>query len=562
MGRLDFINDGYWYEAVQDHLWHRKELIARYGTVGMDLSDFGTAFIGLTKEPVVSDTVASMEITDTKVLTYKQIPATKYWTSNYANLVDGAEGLPIPIIYGEVANVTPTEIDTTTFKYKISVHALESIDAVYKDGEALVGGGVDYTADLANGEFTLDADPEDAIITCDVKGRKCDMEDTSYTENVADILFDILVTYVGVDKENIDYASFLDLRSGRTQDHMLYLDVAETAMEPIRKLMASALFHLIPLPNGKLGAFRYVTGVDADTPRIIEEEHIGFSINYNTAGVYSRVKVRYNRNPGDSNYENIIRTNDDVLRKYGIDETFLLTSTLRVKADAENIGDFYSDLLKDPMRKVEDNLPLKLFGIRPAEKIILNKDREDRDGTNIAVLSEAPYRVLRSEKSFATGRVDIEAWEDLQSAGETYCEVCYECQTCYSAEEGSCTTCFTCQACDAGQCDSCQACYYCEKCNTGQCSSCEVCNTCENCNTCEAVECGSCVNCQTCDTCQSSECESCQKCDNCQKCFTCQKDECDSCQVCVACQKCDTGQCTSCEVCNTCEDCYTSEQGL
>ena len=272
--------------------------------------------------------------------------------------------------------------------------------------------------------------------------------------------------------------------------------------------------------------------------------------------------MRYNRNPGDSSYESIIRTNDDVERKYGIDETFLLTSTLRVKAEAENIGDFYSDLLKDPMRKVEDNLPVKLFGKRPAEKIILNKDREDRDGTNIAVLSEAPYRVLRLEKNFSTGRVGIEAWEDLQSAGETYCEVCYDCQTCYSAEEGSCTTCFTCQQCDTGQCDSCQTCYYCQKCDTGQCSSCETCDNCQSCNTCEAVECGSCVNCQTCDTCQSSECDSCQKCDNCQKCFTCQKDECDSCQVCVACQKCDTGQCTSCEVCNTCEDCYTSEQGI
>jgi len=557
-GTLRFINDGWWYSAVQDYLWNNKKLIVRYGRRDSLYSDFGVVFEGRTRKPKVSDTFSSLQVTDMRTLAYKEIPATKYWTSNYPNLKDGFEGFPIPIIYGQVSGCLPTCIDTSTYKFKISVHALESIDAVYKDGTLLTV-TTDYTVDLANGEFTLTADPEEAVITCDVKGKKCDMEDGTYSQNVADILYDLLVNYVEIDKEKIDYGSFLDLRNARTQSHMLYIDVAATAMETIRKLQASALFHLIPLADGRIGAFRYSTGIDSDTLRVIDEEWINFAIEKTTSSVYSKVKVHYNRNPEDFSYDIIERTNDNVERKYGVNRTFNLYSSLRVKSEAENIGDFYIDLFKDPMRKVSGNLPTKLFKLRPAEKLVVNKTREDRDGNTIAVLDEEPYRVLVLAKSFQTGRVDIEAWEDLQSAGETYCEVCYDCQTCFSTQTGSCSTCYTCEKCDYGECDTCQSCYYCEKCNTGECSSCESCDSCQTCNTCEATQCSSCNTCQLCNVCQNSECNSCQTCDTCQKCYTCMNGECSSCQNCITCEKCNTGECSSCESCDSCQTCNTCE---
>jgi len=84
------------------------------------------------------------------------IPTKRYNTTDYPNLEERADGMPIPLCYGAVTNITPVIIDQVTHKYKICSNTLASIDEVRADGVALTGGGTDYTADLANGEFTFD----------------------------------------------------------------------------------------------------------------------------------------------------------------------------------------------------------------------------------------------------------------------------------------------------------------------------------------------------------------------------------------------------------------------
>jgi hypothetical protein len=612
VGSIRFINDGWWYNQVQNYLWHNMDMRILYGAQGSTYDEFGLIYTGQTRNPRVGDSYASLQVVDNRILTYQEIPAEKYWTSNYPNLEDGATGVPIPLIYGTVTDIPPTCIDTTTYKYKVANHALEDITAVYKDGTALTI-TVDYTVDLANGEFTLTADPGDGFITCDVEGKKCDMEDGTFSENVADIAYDILVNYLGIDKTKIDHESFLDLKAGRTQKHMLYLDVGESAMNTLKILSASALFHLIPSPTGTLKAVRYQVGTDADTPRILDEEWVNFDLIYDSSSVYRKVRIRYNRKPASNRYAVEIEEDDNVKRKYDIDKTFTLTSSLRIQAEAENIATYYMDLMKDPLRKVTGNLPTKLFQMIPSEKMVLNKTRFDRDGNLMNILTEEAYRAMKLSKGFSDGRVRVEAVEDLQSAGETFCEVCYNCQTCYSSQQGitgSCSTCYTCEKCDSGQCDSCQTCYYCELCDTGECASCQNCNTCQNCdtgeltgcsqcdtcekcnvgecescqvcdtcqdcdtgectvcescdscqvcNTCDLAQCSSCNTCELCNTCQNSQCTLCETCDTCETCNTCQSSQCSACEVCDTCERCNTGQCTACQVCDACEKCNTFE---
>jgi len=83
------------------------------------------------------------------------LPRTKYDLTTYPNMEERAVGMSIPYCAGVVKNITPVIVDQGGYVNKICSNPLTSIDAVRGDDETLVE-GVDYTTDLANGEFTFD----------------------------------------------------------------------------------------------------------------------------------------------------------------------------------------------------------------------------------------------------------------------------------------------------------------------------------------------------------------------------------------------------------------------
>ena len=90
------------------------------------------------------------------------IPRDKYWITDYSNLNPKADGRIIPDFFGEKKNITPVCVDTTTLRYKIAncdIRAIFSIDEI-RDGVKVLVSGVDYTPDLANGEFTIKGTPK------------------------------------------------------------------------------------------------------------------------------------------------------------------------------------------------------------------------------------------------------------------------------------------------------------------------------------------------------------------------------------------------------------------
>jgi len=195
---------------------------------------------------------------------------------------------------------------------------------------------------------------------------------------------------------------------------------------------------------------------------------------------------------------------------------------LRLQADAQELGAYYSGVLKDPLKKFTGMLPSKIFAAYPGSKVIITKTRLLSDGTPYTVLSSEPYRLLDLKKSMQSGKVGVIGWEDLQSSGSGFCELCYHCQVCNTAEGGTCATCYSCQLCVSGQCLTCQTCYYCQQCVSGQCTTCMSCVTCQTCNTCQNSECGTCVTCQKCVS--SEFCTTCMSCNSCMRCYSCQRE--------------------------------------
>jgi hypothetical protein len=518
-GQVQMINDGWWWSQIKDYYWHMKNVVIRFGSKGASWSEFQDVFHGFSRSPKATDLLVSIDVIDSKVFAYKNVPPLKYDVDTYPYLEDGAEGTAIPVIYGEFSEVVPTCIDITSYKYKVACHALEAITNVWKNGELLTP-TTHYTTDLTNGEFTLTSNPGEAFITCGVKGRKCSILDGTYSENVADILYDVLVTYANVSPLQIDLRSFLDLRGARSQKHHLYLNTEMPALEVARILQQSALFHLVPLLDGRLGTLRYTEGTSSDTPVVTSDEISGFSVEYDTDAVYQTVKFLYGLIPSEGHYSSVERSSDEAKWKHGVSDTYEVKTSLRLKTDAEDLADYYVNVLKDPVQKISGVLPPRLFTLSPGSQVIISRTRLLSDGTTYDVLSSEPLRVLDLKKKMQSGLVEVVAWKELQAAGSSFCENCYHCEVCVSAESGTCNSCYACELCVSGQCSSCQLCYYCQLCNTSQCSSCQVCNTCQTCDTCEAAQCQVCVTCQKCNT---SQCTTCQDCVSCQKCYVCER---------------------------------------
>ena len=424
-GNLRFLNDGWWYDVLRNYLWHNKDIEMKVGRKGSDYSDFAVVASGKVRNPSVADDYAFIEIRDRRIVELREIPIYRFWTSQYPNLEKGAEGRVIPIPFGELEGITPVCIDTVNFKYKVSYYEIEAITAVYKDGVQLTE-GTDYTVDLANGEFTLTSDPGDAVVTCDVKGVKCDYNDGTYSENVADILYFVLNTLNGISASKIDQASFDDLKSARTQRMAWYLDEAVPSIEFIRLLQRSAVFHLIPTLDGKYVAKRYTTGTDSSTPKLYEEDYDeGFRLNYETDSVFKRVVVKYKKNHSTGDWLKVKAEEEKVYYRIGEEDTLTVQTALIDKTEAQSLAEFYLSLVKAAAKKVSGDIPAVGLNLNPADKIIVTKKVTSAEGEEISVFEEEVYRVLKLNKSFNPARVYVEALEDIQSTGGYHANVAH-----------------------------------------------------------------------------------------------------------------------------------------
>ena len=424
-GRVSFINDGYWYGVLQNYLWHNAPVAIKIGEKDDVYGDYTTIFIGKIRNPTVGDSEASLEVLDDRVGELTEIPTSRYDTGTYPNLETSAEGVVIPILFGYKTNITPIQINSVTFVYKIAGHALQSIDAVYKNDVALVGGGVDYTADLPNGEFTLTADPGTEIVTCDAKGAKCDYDTGLYTENVADILYYTLNTVLGVAAARIDTPSFDSLKAAKSLRVAEYIDTAMGAMSFIQLLQRTAVFKFTPLLSGKYGVEHYEDTIPAGVPVLRDEDLSDFLLLYQTDGIYYEVVVRYDRDPSTKEWKNVTYQAAKVDYRYRDRSTLVIESALRIEGEAEGLAEYFSQITDTPYKKVEATVGPVVLDRSPTEKLYITKSVTGDDGTEIAVLTDAVYRILSLRKDLRRFKPEIISQDDEQTYGVVHMNIAH-----------------------------------------------------------------------------------------------------------------------------------------
>jgi len=596
-GSFRMSNDGWWDKAGEDYIWTNRRVLIKLGGEDLPYSEYCLYFVGRISDYYVSDEEIIFSVKDIRVGTFAQLPINHYWKSTYPDMYDEDEGKAIPLFYGEKTNIIPTCIDSTAGgggKWKIAdSRKIKSIDEVRWNGEVITP-TVDYTIDLNNAEFTLNMSfhPEEGdYLEVDAKGFVANGD--VLLKKGGEIAEDILKTYLGFIDDELDLVSFDNTNTKRTQPLGLYLDIDESSREILQTIGRSIVAFFAPTEDGKLSFEAYEPSTPEGTLELTDRDYKHWKVKKDNRFIRNKIKVFYNKDPKTQDFKVVERNNYPVLYKYGVRETLTIKTYLENKLDAENIAEGVRDMCSKPITIADTSFGVKGFGLYPTRKVILSRSRAvDTSGA----WDKRTFRIRSVVKDTSKETTSIVALDDLQSLGESLCQVCYGCQACnvcqvvvgcqtcdacevcvacevcYTAEHCiACDLCDLCELCDECEqqvscetCDGCQVCVACATCNTPQdCDTCDVCDACQVEYTC--ISCVACESCVVCEICVGTQgCPSCDTCDLCELCVGCQQqvscETCDGCQVCVACATCNTPQdCTTCDVCDECEACNTCQ---
>lgn len=166
---------------------------------------------------------------------------------NYSFSTSKDKDVLLPLIFGEVFNITPLLIDPTNLVYMVSNSAIESIIEVRDNGVPLVE-GTNYTVDLTRGILSFNYMPA-GNITCSVQGIKIA---GSYSNNIPNTIKYILKTYgtaPAVDAD-LDLATFSTYASSDTQPFGIYLDNKANILEVCQQLASSIGMQLVSTRTG------------------------------------------------------------------------------------------------------------------------------------------------------------------------------------------------------------------------------------------------------------------------------------------------------------------------
>lgn len=158
------------------------------------------------------DEAFSLSLEDKRKDLKKKIPTDFFDRTTYPNMEENSVGEAIPIAYGVIYDVRPTCIDLPLLKFKVAGHAIKDfIGCRVKDGTTEAWVDVAFAStDEANAEFTLSESDWDrqAEVAVDFIGKVDG--DGALMDNAADIVEDLLMTYLGVTAAEIDATTFLE----------------------------------------------------------------------------------------------------------------------------------------------------------------------------------------------------------------------------------------------------------------------------------------------------------------------------------------------------------------
>jgi len=194
-GDISIDNNSGEYDIWATYVWVGRPIKVYMGDVLSPRSDFTLIFSGILDDIAFSGpTSINLSIRD--ILQRLNAPITDSLLGSY-----GTKGVNnqnkeqiIPLVFGEVHNITPLLVDDVLLEYKVHNGEIEGIIEVRDNGIPVM-----YSADLANGSFTLTYPPVGAI-TCSIQGDRYTVDNTGvtilgYENNIPKLIQRIITGY-------------------------------------------------------------------------------------------------------------------------------------------------------------------------------------------------------------------------------------------------------------------------------------------------------------------------------------------------------------------------------
>ena len=168
-GRMVLTNAGEFDDWLAHH-WDGRQVTLYAGEESDAWADFEIVFEGLCGELQYSRNAIELPLRDQADVLDKLVQETLFAGTGGNEGGDDLKDKPKPVCLGEVYNIVPVLVDSTSRVYQFHDGQVEAVSAVYDNGKLLTL-TADYTVDLTQGRLTLVA-AAGGLITADVKGDK------------------------------------------------------------------------------------------------------------------------------------------------------------------------------------------------------------------------------------------------------------------------------------------------------------------------------------------------------------------------------------------------------
>ncbi|MFQ5443043.1 MAG: hypothetical protein ACE5EK_00360 [Nitrospinales bacterium] len=414
-GRLTLLEDSedpFWSAMLYTYNWLNKRVTIKLGGSHDDYpyAEFKTVARWILKGNVYTDTEVQFEAADLKSLLKNRIGVNRYDLVTYPNLDPDAEGKVIQIAYGQITNGRAVLVDSTVGtggKWKLAGHVIDSITAVYDDGVS-----VSYTADLANGEFTLNV-AASGRITADFTGIK---DNGVYLKKGGEIAKHILLNFLPLKEEDIVASDFDALDTARNYTLAIYIEKA-TRVDEIFSIIENSdhCFFYTDRETGKIGVKIFADPDPNDAARIFlnDDNLFGFEIETDET-IAHEINVTYGND--------FDREEDKQVQKIDLQSSYIndaeegktVETYLVSKSDAESLADILLPFYSKPRLLVKAETPIRPLDRNLYDNVDLNRQGRPAFSDGIYV-----YRLIgfREKAGRTRKRVTLTLSRNLQ-AGE------------------------------------------------------------------------------------------------------------------------------------------------
>jgi hypothetical protein len=192
VGDVGIANDDGAFDAWLTYVWTNRPIQMLLGDVRWARSDFVPVFTGVTAD-IGSKSRQALGLKIRDKLERLNAAITEH-------LLGGTgpnQGSTVPLVFGEVVNMTPLLIDSTTLQYQVHDGQINGLIEVRDNGVPIANDSIGWAAvtlDLVHGTFRLTSPPA-GTITVSLQGDKNTAYTTPYASTCASIVYRIVTGY-------------------------------------------------------------------------------------------------------------------------------------------------------------------------------------------------------------------------------------------------------------------------------------------------------------------------------------------------------------------------------